>query len=52
MKEIYPILIGLQRLLTEVKDSGWTYELECKIQELFTRGIPFLMEIEDVFVNA
>ena len=48
MKEIDAILIGLQRLLTEVKDSGWMYELECKIQEFFTRGIPLLMEIDDL----
>ena len=47
MKEIDVILIELQRLLTELKDSGGSEELQAQIRRLFVRANPLLMAIDD-----
>ena len=47
MSEIDVILIELHRLLTEVKDSGWTDELHSQVQRLFARANPLIKEIDD-----
>ena len=46
MKEIDVILIELHRLLTELKDSGGTDELQVKTQGLFARANPLIKEID------
>jgi hypothetical protein len=48
MSEIDVILIELERLLTELKDSRGNEELKGQIRRLFARVNPLVKEIDDV----